>query len=246
MIGGQPTRKKVEDMEKTTGGFPPLSPREYIAFLCSRFGKPYVTRKFGVTDRTIERWMADERYVGEEGTRKGPFEKYEETLQDCMDRGHAMEARAMVARQAKVVECELVECDPIMTLGDDWREQLLEDLQAFSRFQEAVQLFVEEELNDRELSHQYDILVRELRRTVNCVKRRLGGEMRTMREQQRPYGLWQRKAPRGVHRDRDMAQMRGMRSPVDLREEDLCPGCGADVREEVRRCPRCGFCFGCI
>lgn len=230
---------------KSTVEFPPLTPREYMAFLCARFGKGYVARKFGVCERTVERWMAVERYVGEEGVRKGPVEKYEETLQDCLDRGHNMEARAMVARHAKLVGCELMECEAIPHEKSDWRDQLLEDLRAFSRFEEAVRLFVEEELDDLELMHQCDALVREVRKTVNCVKRRLKFEMQILREHQHPYVPWNREAPGGGNDHRDMAQVPGMRAPVGLRQEDSCPRCGATVQEKALKCPCCGGCVRC-
>ena len=233
-------------MKHATLEFPPLSPREYIAYLCTKFGKPYVTRKFGVTERTVERWMAQEKWVGEESVRKGPVEKYEETLHDCINHGHVMEARAMVARQAKLVGCELVECDHALEEPGDWRERLLEDLQAFSRFHEAVRLFVEEELDDLELAHQYDVLVRELRRTLNCVKRRLGVEMHTLQEQQRPYRRWKREAAGGGNGHRDMAPMHKVREKVDPRGKNNCPICETGIRGRERFCSLCGTCLTCL
>ena len=91
----------------------PLTPREYFNFLQAKFGKTYLTKKFNVRDHAVERWTADEKYVGEESVRKNPIEKIEETLHDLMDRGHLVEAQAMVARWARIVGCEVMDCDEL-------------------------------------------------------------------------------------------------------------------------------------
>lgn len=137
-------------MQKKTE-YPPLSPREYISFLRSKFGDPYVNRRFGVkcdkdASRTLQRWTSDEKYVGEEGIRKNPIEKVEDTLTDCMDRGHSMEARAMVGRLARLVGCDLNCLDEVVPDKGDWRDEAMDDLPAFAAYQEAARAYMRGEI----------------------------------------------------------------------------------------------------
>lgn len=146
---------------KDATGLPPLTPREFIAFVRAKLGEGYLLTKFHVDRRTLQRWIADERYVGEEAIRKNPLEKFEETLRDLMDRGHEADARAIVGRLAAIVGCDLElpwskEPDK-QTVADE----CLDDYPALTRFHQAVR---GTEGTDA-VRHLRDMAVQEIRET---------------------------------------------------------------------------------
>lgn len=142
-------------------GLPPLTPREFIAFVRAKLGEGYLLTKFHVDRRTLQRWVSDERYVGEEGTRKNPVEKFEELLRDLSERGHEMESMAIVGRMAAIVGCDLVAAchgDPDkQTVADE----CLDDYPALTRFHQAVR---GSEGSDA-VRHLRDMAVQEIRET---------------------------------------------------------------------------------
>jgi len=117
---------------------PPLTPREYFNFLQAKLGKTYITKKFNVGERAVERWTADEKYVGEESVRKNPIEKIEETLRDLMERGYATEAQAMVARWARLVGCEVVDCEAVTPDRQDLPSECLDDYPPLTAMHQAI------------------------------------------------------------------------------------------------------------
>ena len=140
---------------------PPLTPREFIAFVRAKLGEGYLLTKFHVDRRTLQRWVSDERYVGEEGTRKNPVEKFEEILRDLSERGHEMESIAIVGRLAAIVGCDLElpwskEPDK-QTVADE----CLDDYPALTRFHQAVRGTEGTDV----VRHLRDMAVQEIRET---------------------------------------------------------------------------------
>lgn len=118
---------------------PPLNSREYFHFLKTKFGPTYLTTKFHITERTIQRWTADEKYVGEESIRKNPIEKIEETMADMLERGYFGEVQALVGRWARMVglAVEVVQGMPVSRAGS-LDEELLDTYPAVCRFHQSV------------------------------------------------------------------------------------------------------------
>jgi hypothetical protein len=118
---------------------PPLNSREYLHFVNAKFGPAYLATKFHISERTVQRWTADEKYVGEESVRKNPIEKIEETMRDMTERGYWREAQALVKRWAHMVglTVEVVRDVPV-SLADSLEEELLDTYPALCRFHRSV------------------------------------------------------------------------------------------------------------
>jgi len=87
--------------------FPPLTPRQFFHFCRAKLGKTYLGKKFRVDERTVERWTADERFVGEESVRKNPLEKICECMEDLIAYGHLYEVRGILCAMAEMSGCRI-------------------------------------------------------------------------------------------------------------------------------------------
>ncbi len=99
---------KSEDVTVPKTTAIPFDSREYLSACRDLIGDTYLINLFKVQTRTLQRWTAKPGYVDEESIRQNPIEKFERTLLRMMrEAGGDKIARAIVARLAEMVDCEL-------------------------------------------------------------------------------------------------------------------------------------------
>lgn len=125
-------------MARETSKYPPFNYRQFFNFLKRRFGKSYLTTKFNVGERQVDRWTADHRYVGEEGTRKNPGELLKECFEDCAAYGHEFEALGVLSELAQIFSHRVVHDGVVVIEPGDIRDKILDAGQSLGDFQEAV------------------------------------------------------------------------------------------------------------
>lgn len=127
-------------------------------------GDSEIIKVFGVSIRQLQHYSADPRTT--ESAQANPKDRQEWILDRLMELGRSDVARSSVARDARIVGCELHCLDPITPDKADWREELMDDLPPFAAFQEAVRAFVANETGFDDLQAAQDRLVREIKETT--------------------------------------------------------------------------------
>ncbi len=87
---------------------PPAHPRQWLATVRDIVGINYMANLFGVSLRTVTRWIAQRPYVSEDSIRENPLEHFETLLTRLMGDGYTDIARSIVSRHADLTGCHLV------------------------------------------------------------------------------------------------------------------------------------------
>lgn len=127
-------------------------------------GDSEIIKTHKVTVRQLQHWSADPRFA--ESAQSNPKDRCEWILDRLMELGRADIARASVARDARIVGCELASLDPVVPDKSDWREELMDDVPPFVAYQEAVRRFAAHEIGFDDLQAAQDFLVREIKETT--------------------------------------------------------------------------------
>ena len=146
---------------------PPLKTWQFYS-ACRRILGPATLQKLFKRSQTeIYRWGADPDYASE--TARNPMDRYETLLEQLMERGRQDVARAAVARQARIVGCELRQCEEVVPDRGDWRDEVLDDHPALARYHEACRDLMAGRCPPERVHHLQDEVIREIRETTTKV-----------------------------------------------------------------------------
>jgi len=113
--------------------------RKYIAACRDAVGDSFLMEVFHVSLDMIRRYCAERGFVSEDYLRENPIEKYERTLRRMAKTpGAERSARAMVARHAHMVGCELVD---IVSVQPTAKDLSLADVKAIKEFGEFISAY---------------------------------------------------------------------------------------------------------
>ncbi len=99
---------------------------EFFSSCIYYLGKSVLTALFQRGERQIERWSADPSTTSE--NHRNPVDRYEILLQKLMDEGHKDISKAIVSRQAHIVDCELVNKEMPKPDKETIEHELIDDL----------------------------------------------------------------------------------------------------------------------
>lgn len=117
----------------------PLTPREFISAARDLLGDTFLIKLFKVTRRSLDRWAANWRYVDEDSIRENWIEKHEKVLKYLLKEPGGLEiARALVARHAEIVGCELAVKTGILPDKTTMEAECLDDYPAITGFHESI------------------------------------------------------------------------------------------------------------
>jgi len=118
---------------------PPLEPREFISAARHLLTDTFFIKLFKVGPRSLNRWTAKWRYVDEDSIRENWIEKHEKVIEHLlMEPGGMAMARALVARHAHIVGCELAVRAEIVPDKITMEEECLDDYPAITAFHESI------------------------------------------------------------------------------------------------------------
>lgn len=117
---------------------PPAHPRQWLATVRDIVGINYMANLFGVSLRTVTRWIAQRPYVAEDSIRENPLEHFETLLCRLMGDGYHDIARAIVARHADLTGCRLVKTEPAQPDKTLMEAEMLDDYPMLVRFHDAI------------------------------------------------------------------------------------------------------------
>ncbi|MBW2342475.1 MAG: hypothetical protein JRF53_00420 [Deltaproteobacteria bacterium] len=124
---------------------PPLTPRGFISAFRDLVGDTYLIKLFGLSPhknsgpRSLCRWTAKRPYVDEDSIRENWIEKHEKVLKRLLQEPGGLEiARALVARHAYIVGCELSVKTEILPDKATMEDECLDDYPAITRFHESI------------------------------------------------------------------------------------------------------------
>ena len=129
------------DKKKT----PPLTPREFISAFRDLVGDTYLIKLFNLSvynnngRRSLNRWTAKRPYVDEDSIRENWIEKHEKVLKRLrQEPGGLVIARALVARHAHIVGCELAVKAEIVPDKNTMEAECLDDYPMLTAFHESI------------------------------------------------------------------------------------------------------------
>jgi hypothetical protein len=102
-------------------------------------GINYMASLFGVSLRTVTRWIAQRPYVAEDSIRENPLEHFETLLNRLMGDGYPDIARAIVSRHADLTGCHLIRNEHPKPDKDQMEAEMLDDYPALVKFHDAIQ-----------------------------------------------------------------------------------------------------------
>jgi hypothetical protein len=118
---------------------PPAHPRQWLATVRDIVGINYMANLFGVSLRTVTRWIAQRPYVSEDSIRENPLEHFETLLCRLMGDGYPGIARAIVGRHADLTGCRLVKIERAQPDKTLMEAEMLDDYPALVHFHDAIQ-----------------------------------------------------------------------------------------------------------
>lgn len=118
---------------------PPSSPRQWLSAVRDILGHNFFANLFGVSFRTVTRWIAQRPYVAEGSIRENYLEHHETLLNKLMNDGYHDLARSIVSRHADLVGCRMVANDTETPDKADIASEMLDDYPALVRFHESIQ-----------------------------------------------------------------------------------------------------------
>jgi hypothetical protein len=143
---------------------PPLETWEFWHFVRKEFGLIFLQKIYQRGHTQLYRWSRNPRFHAD--TERNPLDRYEDVLKDLVDAGHLDVARAAVARQARIVGCELRQSGDVVPDQDDWRDEILDDYPMLAQYHEACRDFVAGRRLPETVQHLQDEVIREIRETT--------------------------------------------------------------------------------
>lgn len=133
--------KGQEPMSKTdkTTDIPPAAPRKWLATVRDIIGPDFISNLFGITDRSVIRWISLPEYTSEDSIRVNYLEKHETILSRLVNDGYKNIARAIVSRHAGLVGCSLVPTGAPTPDKDTIEEEMLDDYPVLVKLHQAIQ-----------------------------------------------------------------------------------------------------------
>jgi len=123
---------------------------------------------YGVSTRQVERWSADPDTT--ESHARNPIDRYETLLKKLIERGEDEIAAIAVARQARLLGCELSACDAVVTPnGVSVEDECLDDYPALTRFHTAIR----EKADPEQVLHLCTSAKKDIDETMELYFRRL-------------------------------------------------------------------------
>jgi hypothetical protein len=129
----------MKDTRNETSFAPPAHPRQWLATVRDILGINYVATLFGVSLRTVTRWIAQRPYVSADSIRESPLEHFETLLIRLVGDGYPAIARAIVSRHADLTGCHLVRNEHPTPDKTQIEAEMLDDYPALVRFHDAIQ-----------------------------------------------------------------------------------------------------------
>jgi hypothetical protein len=117
---------------------PPAEPRPWLSTVCDILSVNYIATMFGVTIRTVQRWIAQRPYVSEESVRENPIEHFERILKRLINDGYTDIARAIISRFANIAGCNLINCVHVKPDKDHVEAEMLDDYPSLVEFHESI------------------------------------------------------------------------------------------------------------
>ena len=125
-------------MSKETSA-PPVNHREWLSNVRDLLGDTYLKGLFGISVRTLQRWVAKWPHVGEDSVRKNFIDRIEELLRRLGNEPGGIDyARAIVSRFAHLVGCEIRVKETVTPDKATIEEECLDDYPAVMKLHEAV------------------------------------------------------------------------------------------------------------
>lgn len=114
----------------------PVNPWEWFSGAIYHLSKTVVVKIWNVSDRTIERWSADSATT--QSVSNNPLVLMGAMLEKLMEKGKMEFARAAVDYLAMIVRVQIRDVVDVLPDGKSISEELLDNLPALARYQEAV------------------------------------------------------------------------------------------------------------
>ena len=141
---------------------------EFFSACIYYLGKTVLTTLFQRGERQIERWSADPKTSN---SVRNPVDRYEELLNRLVEEGHQEIARAVVARQAHIVGCNLTPKALPIPDKETLEHEMIDDIPVKAAYD---QVLLDPTANRVRCKKALDDIIREL--TENYVKKcRLNG-----------------------------------------------------------------------
>lgn len=118
---------------------PPLNPRDFLSACQELVGDTYLIKLFNIGIRYLQRLIAKRPYVDEDSVRENYLEKHEQLLKRLGTEPGGLEvARAIVARHAHIVGCELRCLDAAEPDKKNMEAECLDDYPPITQLHEAI------------------------------------------------------------------------------------------------------------
>ncbi len=130
---------------------------EFFSACIHYLGKASLTSLFQRGERQIERWSAD---PATSGSQKNPLDRYEDLLQKMMDVNERGIAKAIVARQAHITGCELIDKKMPQPDKETVELEIIDDMQVKTVYNDIL---LNPKATQEECRNAMEISIRELK-----------------------------------------------------------------------------------